>query len=45
MSSETKKKTCERYQNIYKEEKEKKQQYGQKHYKNFSEHKKQNCRG
>ena len=36
------KKTCERYQNLFKEEKEKKQQYGHELYKKLSEDEKQN---
>ena len=32
---------CERYQNLSKEEKQKKQQYGREHYKNLSEAEKQ----
>ena len=35
-------KACERYQNLSKKEKVKKQQYGREHYKNFSEDEKQN---
>ena len=34
------KKACERYQNLSKEEKEKKQHYGRERYKNLSEDKK-----
>ena len=40
-NKETAKKTCERYQNLSEEEKEKKLQYGCEHYKNFSEDEKQ----
>ena len=36
-----KKKACEKYQNLSKDEKEKKQQYDQEHYKNLSEAEKQ----
>ena len=39
------KKTCERYQNLSKEEKEKKQQYGHERYKKLSEDEKQNLVG
>ena len=37
-----KKKTCERYQNLSKKEKEKKQQHSRECYKNLSEDEKQN---
>ena len=36
------KKPCERYQNLSKKEKEKKQQHGRESYKNLSENEKQN---
>ena len=37
----TTKNACERYQNLSKEEKEKKLQYGREHYQNLSEDEKQ----
>ena len=41
MKKNYKKNACERYQNLSKEEQEKKQQYGRKRYKNLSEDEKQ----
>ena len=40
-----KRKACERYQNLSKEEKERKQQYGHESYKNLSEDEKQSLLG